>query len=47
MGAITWMRVPAGRASTLSTIWSTVCWVISLPQTGQCGIPTLAYNSRR
>ena len=37
----------AGKLIILSTIWSTVCCLISLPQTGQCGIPILAYKRRK
>ena len=37
-------RVPSGRASTVSIIWSTVCWLISLPHCGQCGTPMRAYK---
>ena len=47
MGAISCILVPASSSDILSTIWSTVCCFISRPQTGQCGIPILAYNRRR
>ena len=41
------IRVASGRASTWSIIWSMVCCLISLPQMGQCGVPTLAHSRRR
>ena len=34
-GARIWNLVPSGKLKILSTIWSTVCCLISLPQTGQ------------
>ena len=46
-GAITWMRVPSGRESTWSMIWSMVCWRITLPHLGQWGVPTRAQRRRR
>ena len=41
-GARIWIRLPAGSASTWSTIWSTVCCLISRPHTGQWGTPMRA-----
>ena len=29
------------------TIWSTVCWLMTRPHTGQCGMPMRAYRRRR
>jgi len=46
-GASTCMRVRSGSARIWSTTWSTVCWRISLPHSGQCGTPARAYISRR
>ena len=40
-------RVPSGMARMLSMMESTVCCLISLPQTGQCGTPQRAYKRRR
>ena len=46
-GASTWNFVPSSSLSTASTISSTVCWLMTLPQTGQCGMPMRAYSRRR
>ena len=41
-GARIWILVRSGSSMMRSTIWSTVCLAISLPQFGQCGMPILA-----
>ena len=46
-GASTWNRVPSSTSSSRSTICCGVCRAIGRPQIGQCGLPTLAYSSRR
>ena len=46
-GASTWNLVPSSSSSTRSTICCGVCLAIGRPQTGQCGLPTRAYSSRR
>ena len=46
-GASTWNLVPSSSSSTRSTICCGVCRAIGLPQIGQCGLPILAYSSRR
>ena len=46
-GARSCILVLSGSPIITSTIWSTVCFLISLPQFGQCGTPTLAYKRRK
>ena len=40
-------QVPSSSSSSRSTICCGVCRAIGRPQIGQCGLPTLAYSSRR
>ena len=46
-GASTWNLVPSSISSSRSTICCGLCRAIGLPHTGQCGLPILAYSSRR
>lgn len=46
-GAMICTRVPSPSAMSWSMIWSMDCWRISLPQFGQCGVPTRAQSRRR
>ena len=46
-GASTWNRVPSSSSRTRSTNCCGICLAIGRPQIGQCGLPILAYSSRR
>ena len=45
-GARSWIFDLPGSSMIWSTIWSIVCFLISLPHLGQCGIPIRAYKRR-